>query len=720
MPSFSRIYLSESTVRPGVAGLCALIVLTIASHALAVDNTPADRVIDAPMHHLRYGALREWSAFPAGPAPDSVIIHFDANTNPTEQTLRVRHSDLKFPWVIDLNGKEIAALPKDENAMVTYWQVTPGTLRDGANELIIACKAPANEKSSDDVMIGDIALISAPRQQVLTAATVDVTVTDADGKTALPCRLTVAEEHGAMQSVGNASDQHLAVRPGVVYTGDGHALLSLAAGRFTLYAGRGFAYSLDRAQLDLRAGDAHHVAMHIRKVMPLEGYVSCDTHIHTFTWSRHGDASIEERMLTLAGEDIELPIATDHNLQIDYEPIATAAGVRRYFTPVIGNEVTTAKLGHFNVFPIARGAHLLNWRLPTWAALDRNFAETAGDAVVVLNHARDNHGGFRPFDPSRHISCTGEDLDGWVVPANAMEVVNSGATRSDAMQLYRDWFGMLNRGQELTPIGASDSHTVSTYIVGQARTYIRCDSTNPSQIDVAQAVRSLREGRVLVSYGLLTDITVAGHFGPGDLVPGDVAAKEGGLEVSVRVLGPEWTCATHVTLYANGTPIREADIATPAGKPEPAGIKWQTTWKLPKPRHDVWLVAIAVGPGVTQPWWPMNKPYQPTSPEYEPHSIGSTGVVRVDADGSGHFDSAYAYAGRIVQACKGDIRATVAALSDYDAATAAQAAGMLRASAPDEFQKQARAALSGAAPATVLGFETYLRDWAACCSAREK
>ena len=76
-----------------------------------------------------------------------------------------------------------------------------------------------------------------------------------------------------------------------------------------------------------------------------------------------------------------------------------------------------------------------------------------------------------------------------------------------------------------------------------------------------------------------------------------VAGKQG-LKVSLRVLGPEWTRATHVTLYANGTRhsrCRHHDIRRAI--PEPAGLKWQATWTIPRPRHDVWLVAIAGGPG---------------------------------------------------------------------------------------------------------------------------
>ena len=86
------------------------------------------------------------------------------------------------------------------------------------------------------------------------------------------------------------------------------------------------------------------------------------------------------------------------------------------------------------------------------------------------------------------------------------------------MQTYRDWFGLLNRGVLMTPVGASDSHDVSRYIVGQARTYIRCNDDQPGEIDVAEAITSFLAGRVLVSCGLLVDITVNDKYGPGDLV----------------------------------------------------------------------------------------------------------------------------------------------------------------------------------------------------------
>jgi hypothetical protein len=192
--------------------------------------------------------------------------------------------------------------------------------------------------------------------------------------------------------------------------------------------------------------------------------------------------------------------------------------------------------------------------------------------------------------------------------------------------------------------------------------------------------------------------------------------------VTLRVLGPEWTRATHVTLYANGSPIRDADIATPAGSREPAGVKWQATWSIPRPRHDLYLVAVAIGPGVDQPYWPCAKPYQPMSPDFTSYVLGSTGPIYIDADDSGRFDFPHDYAARIVDAAHGDIPATIAALAEYDTATAAQAAMLLRQRHADEdFERLVRAAIAND-PASVpvrRAMQMYLDEYVASRSARQ-
>ncbi|MEK6237942.1 MAG: hypothetical protein N2C14_24790, partial [Planctomycetales bacterium] len=109
---------------------------------------------------------------------------------------------------------------------------------------------------------------------------------------------------------------------------------------------------------------------------------------------------------------------------------------------------------------------------------------------------------------------------------------------------------------KVSPIGCSDSHDVNRYLLGQGRTYIRCDDRDPSRIDVEAACESLRRGRVLISMGLLVELTVNDRFGPGDLV-----RSSGTVKATCRVQGPSWTDADHVALYANGEKIRETRIA---------------------------------------------------------------------------------------------------------------------------------------------------------------
>ncbi|HEX5499722.1 MAG TPA: hypothetical protein VFX03_10860, partial [Thermomicrobiales bacterium] len=386
----------------------------------------AERVLDAQLHHLRSGQTREWSDFPETAEGRELKLTFSARPNPGPVTLRLRQRDVKQTWRLRLNDQELGRLSTDENPLTTFWELPAGALRTGENVLSAAGSGPL----SDDVFLGDVRLIDFPRAETLRQATVSVAVIDAHSGRPLPARVTIVDEQGSLCSVGAEPSLRLAVRPGVVYTADGRAKFGLPPGKYRLYAGRGFEYGVDARSIELAAGDRRDVRLAICREVSLPGYASCDTHLHTFTYSRHGDASLEERMVTLAAEGLELPVATDHNVPIDYAPAAQAAGVRRHFTPLVGDEVTT-RLGHFNVFPLDLAAAPIEHEGKSWRRIFADVHRAGPRRVVVLNHPRDLHAGFRPFDPRRHVSIAGENLDGWELEANAMELVNSGALQSD-------------------------------------------------------------------------------------------------------------------------------------------------------------------------------------------------------------------------------------------------------------------------------------------------
>ncbi|MEQ8791111.1 MAG: CehA/McbA family metallohydrolase [Pirellulaceae bacterium] len=700
------------------AALCCLMLTAAIAHG------QEPRVLDGRLHHLRIDGPREWSEFPEKAESDRLEVVFEGKANTAAQTLELRQQDVKQSWSVSLNDRTLGQLVRDENDMVVYFDVPPGAVRDGQNSLLIE-QGGRRASAPDDIRVGEIVLHPDPQADVLGETTLEVHVTDADSGEAIPCRLTILNDRGALQSVGAESNGRLAVRPGVVFTADGAAKFGLPAGTYTIYAGRGFEYSLAAKKVTLpwrtlpaskpseeKSADAGSVGyekeikLAIRREVPTEGYVACDTHVHTLTHSGHGDASVEERMITLAAEGVELPIATDHNVQIDHDPFARKMNVRQYFTPVVGNEVTT-RTGHFNIFPAPAGGAPPEHRSEKWQETLASIRERTDARVVILNHARDLHG-TRPFGPALYNEAVGEMLDGQTWIADGMEVINSGATQTDATELLRDWMTQLNRGRDVTPVGCSDSHDVARHFVAQGRTYIRCDDADPGEIDVEQAVDNFLAGRVMVSYGLLAELTIDGKFRHGDLAP----STDDKLQAHVRVLGPHWTTADRIELLANGRPVKVWNLQqAELDERRQTGVIWEGDVSLPTPRHDVFLTVIASGPGIDGLYWPTAKAYQPTSPEWTPRVLACSGAIWIDGDGDGRKSSAHHYAQRLVEKYKDDLPALLAALGDYDQAVAAQAARLVDVAGVSLLAGETQAALAKAAPSVQDGFRAYLDAW---------
>jgi hypothetical protein len=666
-----------------------------------------ERLSIAPeLVHVRSGDVREWSSFPEVPQLSEIAVEFESAPNDQEWTLRLRQQDVKQSWQVAINDSKLAELVRDENDQVLYIAVPAGSLAEGTNTLTIRQSSEAD--APDDIRVGEIGLIERPVHSALDEGRVAIRIVDIGSGLPIPSRVTVTDENGSLHPVAVAPNDLLAVRAGVIYTGNGSAEFSLPAGRYTVFAGRGFEYSLARVDFDLRADETATHTLSIHREVPTDGYVACDTHVHTLTFSGHGDASIEERMVTIAGEGIELPIATDHNIHIDYAPYARELNLNDYFTPVIGNEFTTP-VGHFNVFPILAGADVPDHNHTSWqSAFDKVFT-TPGVEVAVLNHARDLHSGVRPFGPDHFNDAAGISLDGWPYRMRAMEVVNSAAIQTDGLQLFRDWMTLLNAGYSVTPIGGSDSHDVARHFVGQGRTYIRCADDDAGHIDVAAAVDSLLAGRVMVAYGLLAELTVDHEFTSGDTAP--VAGDE--FSAGIRVLGPHWANVERIQLYANGELIEDRAIERLPADEVGEGVIWQGEFTLPTPAHDQHLVAIAIGPGIEGLYWPTAKPYQPTSPDWEPHTLGCSGAVWLDADGQPGFTSARDYAASTWLLAEGDFQKQLGLLSQYDAATAAQAAAFYHTGGGSPTSDEYRSAMTSGPASVQAGFQRYFHAWRA-------
>ena len=680
------------------AAFAALIVF-IATNVFSPAAEPADEVLVLNATRVRLGTVGapEWEWFANDPPlAHRIDMKFIARSNLHEATLFIRQEDVRQDRFVELNGKRLGKLFLMEADLVHHLSIPAGALLEGEN--LLSLLPP---KENDDIVLHEIRINPRPPPEAISEGTLSVSVTE-DGRKPVPCRLTIVDSRGTLAPLFAPTNNAptMAVRPGVIYTGNGQAEVGLPAGDFTVFASRGFEWSVTTQRVQVAAGQMTRMTLVLRREVPTPGLVSCDTHVHTFTHSRHGDATMEERMFTLAGEGIELPIATDHNLHIDYSETAHRTGAAQYFTPVTGNEVTTPA-GHFNIFPVQPEARVPDFKLTDWPRLMDAMRSTPDVRVVVLNHPRNVHNNFQPFAATNFNAISGENLRGPEFTFDAMELLNSSAQQSDYLLVFRDWFALLNHGYRITAVGSSDSHDVSRYNVGQGRTYIACPDADVARLDVPTACSNLIAGRALVSMGLLAQIKVEEKFSVGDLATN----LPPNVRVQVRVLGPSWIQATNVLLFANGVRLREQTIA--ASDANGAGVKAVVNWTIPRPAHDVHLVAIAAGPEVTAPFWAIPRPYQPTSPKWIGRVIAATNPIWLDADGDGQFTAARDYARKLVEQHGTNLQTLLSTLAKFDEATAVQTASACAAAGMNLHSDAFRLALDSAAGPARRGFESF-------------
>lgn len=617
-----------------------------------------------------------------------VEIDFQSRKNEKRLYLEVRAGNVEGDWKVKLNGHELGTLEKGDDLITSFFRVPSSTLKDGNNRLLIIA-----DRGGDDIYVGKAALHDRPIGELKGHARLSVAVRDGDTGAGVPCRLTVArlvekKEKETDRATGRERDKlvmreellevslpdgdddvDLAVRKGIIYTLKGAAVIDVPPGPCILYASRGFEYSVSETHLLLQKREERVLDLEIRREVDTTGFLAADTHIHTKTHSGHGDINVEERVVAIAGEGVEVAVATDHNHHTDYRPAMEKVGIRGEFTPVIGNEVTTA-IGHFNAFPVERKADPPEHDHTQWAKLIQAMRGTPGVRVVILNHPRRALSRISPLDRIGFNPVSGEAHYG---PADlgldAIEILNGKTLEDDPMVTVKDWFGLLNRGFRVAAVAGSDSHSVDD-VVGQARTYVKSSTDDPRRIQIEEVCDNFLAGHLLVSLGLLARVEVDGKHEAGDFATG--IGKE--LAVKITVAGPSWTRADSVAIYLNGLEARREKI------PETeAPVKYADTWRIPAPSYDAHLVLVASGPPVKRPHWPLD--------DDKKYVLGVANAVWIDGDGDGKFTSAFEYASRIVKEHGLRGESLLALLAKHDAAVAAEFASLARAAVQGEAQE---------------------------------
>ncbi|HSH15667.1 MAG TPA: CehA/McbA family metallohydrolase [Verrucomicrobiae bacterium] len=615
--------LSGIISRWAIVGLVAWVPLSLFAQA-------EGRSLDEAMHHLGDSEITDWPGIAPQPEGTRLKLEFESSASGGPVTLKLRHRDVDGRWEVRLNERTVAELRRGREEKDHYYEVPAGTLRAGVNVLEVVPDNP-----TDDIAIGRVVLHAAPRRTVLNLRTLTVRVTDADSQAALPARVIIETIDGTLPQLYADNAERVAVREGLLYV-HGAARLELPAGRYRIAATRGMEWSRDEQPLDLSA-DAT-VALALRREVDTPGFIAADTHLHTYTLSGHGDATIEERVLSLAGEGVELAVASDHNHHTDYRPYQEKLALNEFFTPVTGNEVTTS-LGHFNAFPLPPAGEVPDHKQADWLKLVDDI-RMKGAKVVILNHPRWPNLKQSPLEVLGLNRATGDRGSGMAFPFDAMELVNSTVDTPDPLYLFTDWFGLLNAGEKISAVGSSDSHTVGDP-VGQGRTYLPSSTDVPAELNVDELCDHLLKGRASISLGIFATVRVDERYTSGDLVPID----DGKVNVRLRVASAGWIRPRRALVFLNGMPVAEQDVPTEDGRPTNATL----TFTLPVRGVDGHLVCVVLGDPVKHAGWKTLNDY----------TLAATNPVFLDVNRDGSYTSPRDSARRILASVGGDVDALI-------------------------------------------------------------
>ena len=582
--------------------------------AMAPGGQDEGQVLDPSFHHLGDDQTPEWPEASAVPEGSQLKIEFRSRPSRAERTLLLTQRHVSNRWSIQLNGKEFAVLEKNGDELKeVHYRIPGGSFRTGTNTLALI---PDNK--ADDIIVGNIRLFDMPLRKVLGIVEIEISVRDKETGKGVPARLTLHRTDGDAVPVRVLDGRQLPVRLGVAYTGmDGKAVVDVPTGPLTIWATKGTEWGIDKVNILVTEKGAR-AELKVGREVDTTGWIACDTHIHTLTWSGHGDAAEWERVLTIAAEGVELAIATDHNHQTDYRNLQKEKGAWKAYTAVTGNEVTTSS-GHFNAFPLPPGGPIPNHNINNWPALMEDI-RAKGAEVIILNHPRwpdRNRGPWGVFglDPATGLFAK----DPGELTFDGVEVFNSTDDSEPWDMPLKDWFGLLNRGWDIKAIGSSDSHTVGDP-VGQGRTWIRSKSDDPANLDVSALCQALKAGQAVAGVGIFTDFEVDGK-GVGSLV----RPRGNQITAKVRVACAAWGKPNLIQIFQDGNEVASQKITKEEGIP----LDQIYSFTIPTPSKDAWLAVVVRGEKPEGPWWAGMLP----------DTGALTNPIRLDVDGDGKWTS---------------------------------------------------------------------------------
>jgi hypothetical protein len=444
---------------------------------------------------------------------------------------------------------------------------------------------------------------------------ISIVATEAGSGAALPARVQVfptAAPQKLPPSFGE--DDPGDGRVHLVFAVDGKAQVTVPAGTYRVVVSHGYEYEMFDQMVTVDAGQTQALAPVLERSVATTGALSADFHIHTY-YSLDAPDPIDYKVRGALAEGIELPCASDHEFVIDFEPIVEQLGATAWARGLASEELSTSTFGHFGLVPMEPQPDQVNRGTVPWADIHppeifSRVRKVATDPALIVNHPQSTaafKGYFADvlFDP---VSATGDPTD-WSDNFDAIEVCNTSDFASNRNGSIKNWFSLLEHGKIVFATGSSDSHRMTTDVVGYPRNYLIIGTDVPQQATPAQVRDAIKKGTSTLSGGLYMTVSAPGGIGPG----GTVASTAGAMvSFDVVVQSPGWLSAKTLEVIVDGQTVKMIDLA-PSVVPGP-GKRYEATVDLPADGAHHFVVFHAASDIDLAPVHPGKKPFAMSNP----------------------------------------------------------------------------------------------------------
>ena len=166
----------------------------------------------------------------------------------------------------------------------------------------------------------------------------------------------------------------------------------LPVGDYTVAVARGFEYEVIEQPLSVTT-DGAVLGLTLRRLLDTTGFLSMDGHVHAGP-SPDSSVPIADRAISLAAENVEVGVSTDHEAIVPWSSIFADTGMNPWVRTVLGEEVTAPFPEHSNAYPFpdrvteaAQRGEPVDWRYKDMPGLFQ-ASRDRGAQVVSFNHPR--------------------------------------------------------------------------------------------------------------------------------------------------------------------------------------------------------------------------------------------------------------------------------------------------------------------------------------------